>query len=52
MEELKGICKYCLGCNRLENPNFKGVQRCANTETVPANILEILRKEWGNGKQR
>lgn len=26
--ELKGICKTCLGCMRLESPEFKGVWRC------------------------
>ena len=28
--ELKGICKYCGGCNRLENTNFEGVWKCEN----------------------
>ena len=23
-------CKGCLGCNRLEDENFKGVYRCPN----------------------
>lgn len=22
------LCKYCLGCNKLENENFAGVRRC------------------------
>lgn len=22
------ICKYCLGCNRLEDPYFTGYKRC------------------------
>lgn len=26
--ELKGICKKCLGCNRLENIDFAGIYRC------------------------
>lgn len=26
--ELKGICKKCLGCNKLENYNFVGVNYC------------------------
>lgn len=28
MKELKGICKKCLGCNRLNNENFEGVEDC------------------------
>lgn len=28
MKELTGICKICLGCNKLENPNFTGVEKC------------------------
>ena len=26
--ELKGICKNCLGCMRLESEQFKGIWRC------------------------
>lgn len=29
-KELIGKCKTCLGCNRLENIDFKGVYRCEN----------------------
>lgn len=28
--ELIGICKTCLGCNRLLDENFKGIYRCPN----------------------
>lgn len=28
--QLKGICNSCLGCNRLLNPEFRGVYRCPN----------------------
>lgn len=28
MKELKGLCKNCLGCNRLELLEFKGVEKC------------------------
>lgn len=24
------ICNECLGCNQLENPNFKGIMSCSN----------------------
>ena len=26
--ELKGLCKDCLGCNRLQDKNFEGVEVC------------------------
>lgn len=28
--ELEYKCKTCLGCNRLESPEFKGTYRCDN----------------------
>lgn len=28
MKELRGICKNCLGCNRLEDEDFEGVGEC------------------------
>ena len=28
MEELKGICKNCLGCIRLSLENFEGMEEC------------------------
>ena len=28
--ELKGKCKTCLGCNKLEEINFTGYYRCEN----------------------
>lgn len=30
MQQLKGICKDCYGCNRLLNENFMGIYRCPN----------------------
>lgn len=27
-KELKGLCKDCLGCNRLQDENFKGIEKC------------------------
>lgn len=26
--ELKGLCKNCTGCQRLEDKNFEGVEKC------------------------
>lgn len=38
-------CKTCLGCNRLEDRNFKGVSSCINyikgTPTTEDNINKI-----------
>ena len=47
--ELVGLCITCLGCNRLEDKNFKGVYRCefATTEQI---TIEDLRKELENDK--
>ena len=42
--ELIGICKNCLGCNRVEDKNFKGTYRCEYATTKQVSI-EDLRKE-------
>jgi hypothetical protein len=41
-KELKGICKNCLGCLRLENPYFTGVTEC-KYYTQPKQILKPRR---------
>ena len=41
MKELTGKCKNCLGCNRLENPEFIGVYRCEYA-------MEEIKDEQGN----
>ena len=28
MKKLTGVCLNCLGCNKLENPYFTGVEKC------------------------
>lgn len=30
MKEIEYKCKTCMGCNRLENKDFKGTYRCEN----------------------
>lgn len=30
MKEITGKCKSCLGCNRLEIEEFKGIEECSN----------------------
>ncbi len=42
--ELKGLCRGCLGCNKLENPEFTGVYRC-NYATSKQLTLEEIQKE-------
>lgn len=29
-QKLKGLCKTCLGCNRLEIENYVGTAKCEN----------------------
>ncbi len=48
-KELKGLCKNCLGCNRLKDYNFEGVYRCEYATDKQINI-EDLRKELKNEK--
>lgn len=51
MSQLKDevLCKYCLGCNRLENPNFAGWKKCkdftAGYENWKKQYYDALRKE-------
>ena len=33
MKELIGVCKECLGCNKLKNPLFTGVKECEYATT-------------------
>lgn len=40
MSELTKLCKSCLGCNRLGDPNFLGVEECENC------TLEQVIKEY------
>lgn len=37
---LIGLCKDCLGCQRLEDPNFRGVYKCRYVEK-PGKIKEM-----------
>lgn len=40
MKELIGVCKECLGCNKLENPLFTGVKECEYA-TVSDKVEQI-----------
>lgn len=45
---LTGICKtaiekeWCLGCNKLELENFRGVSKCSQVQDPREKIREIL----------
>ena len=41
-KKLKGKCKYCLGCARLEDENFEGTNDCIYAETPIEYIHRIL----------
>ena len=41
--ELKGKCKTCLGCSRLENPYFTGINECEYARQPRQQIKQI----WG-----
>jgi hypothetical protein len=37
------MCKYCLGCNKLELPGFKGAYKCENA-VIDTKELESKKK--------
>ena len=43
-KRIKGLCKNCLGCNKLEDTDFEGVYRCEYATDKQIDI-EDLRKE-------
>ena len=42
-KELKGLCKNCLGCTRLELEDFEGVYECewATVEQMKFEQMEV-----------
>ncbi len=44
------LCKYCLGCNRLELYDFNGVMRCKDFVAGVDNLQERVRKKLQNKK--
>lgn len=44
----KKLCKYCLGCNKLEDENFEGVMRCKNFTAGVDNWQEKWKEELKN----
>ena len=51
-KKLKGKCKYCLGCVRLEDEKFEGTDNCSLAESPIDYIHRILgmSEENTNGK--
>ena len=45
LKDMLGICKYCVGCLKLENENFTSVYRCKDFEANQVNYEELLREE-------
>lgn len=41
----KELCKYCLGCNKLEDENFNGVMRCKNFIAGQADWFEKWKEQ-------
>lgn len=41
----KKLCKYCLGCNKLEDENFAGVMRCKHFMAGIDNWQEKWKEE-------
>lgn len=44
-KKLKGICLYCLGCNRLELEDFEGVNRCGSFYTYKEVIFSDKKRD-------
>lgn len=53
LDDMPGICKFCVGCLRLENENFKSRYRCKDFEPNQVNWEDLNRKELENyGRDR
>lgn len=50
MKELIEKCKTCLGCNRLEDPSFRGTYRCkyATSEQITVDQIREEQKKNAN----
>ena len=44
----KKLCKYCLGCNKLEDEKFDGVMRCKNFVAGQADWQERWKEALKN----
>ena len=44
----KKLCKFCLGCNKLEDENFNGVMRCKHFIHGQADWQERWKEQMKN----
>lgn len=51
LKDMPGICKYCVGCLRLEADDFKSVFRCKDFEPNQMNWTELLKEEMRKKKE-
>lgn len=51
MKELIGKCKNCLGCNKLENPEWKGTYRCEYATSEQLSVEQIREELKKNGNK-
>lgn len=52
LKDMSGICKYCVGCLRLENENFKSVYRCKDFEPNQMNWQDLIREELKKSEKK
>lgn len=45
MKELIGKCKNCLGCNRLENPEWRGTYRCEYATSEQISVEQVREEQ-------
>ena len=45
------LCKYCLGCNALEDKDFKEKKRCKNFISGVSNYQELILNAMKNNKK-
>lgn len=45
------LCKYCLGCNKLEDENFAGWRRCRNFTPGYKDWRESLNNAYNKNKK-
>lgn len=48
LEKMPGICKYCVGCLRLEDENFKSRYECEDFEPNQINCEQLNKKKIKN----
>ena len=51
VKDMKGICKYCTGCLRLEDENFQSRYRCKDFEPNQMNWQDLIREELKKSEQ-